>query len=159
MESLVLQQLVWIKWALVAIAAALAVIALFAIFAMQAVASLPEMVKGRIAFADRAKAMLDQGANKKLLDLCDSHILEFPADSHAYWYMGQAHYRTGNLRRALICFRKVQELQPDWEAASIQPMIATIEAKLAERGEKPGLKVVSPEGSDPDSPPSTPREA
>jgi cytochrome c-type biogenesis protein CcmH/NrfG len=160
MEPSVLQEIVWIKWALVVIAGALSVIAVFAIFALRAIATVPEMVKGRVSFAERAKAMLDQGTNDKLLELCDAHVLEFPADAHGYWYMGQANYRLGHLRQALACFRKVIELQPDWEAVNTQPMIAAIEAKLAERGEKPDLKVVSVDTTpELDPSPGAPRKA
>jgi len=158
MDALILQELVWIKWAVVAIAVATGVIAIFALLALRAVALFPEMIQGRATFADRAKALLDQGKTAELLDLCDSHVLEFPADGHAYWYMGQASYRTGNLRRALICFRKVQALQPDWEAGHVQPMIAALEEKLGDRGEKPDLKVVEPiKPSEPDAPTDSPR--
>lgn len=145
MEALILEQLVWIKWALVATAIASGIVAVFAVLAIRSVASMPEIIRGRAGFENQARALMNQGENEKLLELCDSHILRFPADATGYYFMGHAHHRLGNLRPALQCFRKISALQPDWEASHVQPMIAALEERLAEATEKRGLKVVTPE--------------
>jgi tetratricopeptide (TPR) repeat protein len=79
-------------------------------------------------FYDRANALLNRGELRELLVMCDARVLEYPGDAMAYWLMANAHYRLNNLNRALICYKKTDELQPGW---SIGPMIAEIEEKIA----------------------------
>jgi cytochrome c-type biogenesis protein CcmH/NrfG len=139
---------------LVVIATCLVVLTIFGFHVFWAMAEVPDILKGRASFADRAKRLLDQGKLDELLDLCSKHIAEFPADAHGFWFQGQADYRKGNLRRALGSLRKVAELQPDWEAVHTRPLAEIIEARLTERVEKPGLKIVPPNPSpDSDMPP------
>ncbi|MGH8669222.1 MAG: tetratricopeptide repeat protein [Burkholderiales bacterium] len=155
MDASLVQELVWIKWVLVAIAAALVVLALSTLGALWGVAKMPELIKGRASFADRAKQLLDKGALDELLELCDRHTAEFPADANAYWFQAQADYRRGKFRRALSALHHVRELQPDWDAVYTNPMISAIEDKLSTEGDRPDLKIVTPSPPpDDDTPPS-----
>ena len=155
MDASVLPHLVVIKWALVVIAACLIVITVGAFSVSWSLTALPDLMKGRVSFADQAKKLLDQGKLDELIDLCRKHIDEFPGDAHGYWFQGQADFRKGNLRHALVSLRKVEELQPDWDAVHTAPLIQVIETRLADSGEKRELKVVTPSVSpETDVPPS-----
>ena len=153
MENEILTQLVWIKWFLVVIVAALALGSVAMGIAVRAFAKIPEQMKSDISFPDRARELLDKGKTEEVIGLAEDRISKFPADSQAHWFLGQACYRVGDLRRALICLRKTQELQPDWESTYTGPLIRVIEEKLAKGTPKPGLKVVAPNESFEDAPP------
>ncbi len=153
MDASLLQELVWIKWALAAIALAFVVLAACAIAALWALARVPAAIKGRASFADEAKHLLDKGQLDELAELCERQATEFPGDANAYWFQAQADYRKGKLRRALGSLHRVHELQPDWDATYTEPMIAAIEQRLVAEGDKPDLKIVGTP-PDPDAPPT-----
>jgi cytochrome c-type biogenesis protein CcmH/NrfG len=156
MDAAALNQLVQIKWALFAIAVCVVLFTVVGSVFLWSMAELPEILKGRLSFSDRAKKLLDQSKLDELIDLCRKHIDEFPGDAHGYWFQGQADFRKGNLRHALVSLRKVEELQPDWDAAHTRPLIELIEKRLSEPGEKRDLRVVVTPNSQPntDVPPS-----
>jgi cytochrome c-type biogenesis protein CcmH/NrfG len=152
MDASMLQELVWIKWALAVIAAAFVVLAVSAIAALWGLARIPAAIKERASFSDQAKRLLDKGLLDELVELCERQTAEFPGDANAYWFQAQADYRKGKLRRALSALHRVHELQPDWDATYTDPMIAAIEQRLASEGDKPDLKIVTTP-PDPDAPP------
>jgi hypothetical protein len=107
-----------------------------------------------MSFADQAKRLLDKERFEELMDMCRKHIDEYPGDAHGYWFQGQADFRRGNLRHALVSLRKVEQLQPDWDA-NTRPLIDVIERRLSQPGENHDFKVISPNNPPmPDTPPS-----
>ena len=143
MENEILNQLIWIKWLLVTVVVAFAVGAAALAVLVRAFSKIPEQIRSDVSFPDRARALLDEGKPEEVISLAEKRISKFPADGHAYWYLGQACYRIGELHRALICVRKTQELQPEWENSYTAPLIRAIEKKIAEGFAKPELKVVT----------------
>jgi len=140
MDAQALAELKTIKWLLIGIVVALAYIALFvSAFVINAIRVSRLHLKG--SFSDHGKALLDQGKHNELIELCDARLQEFPGDATAYWLVAQAYHRTGNLRRALVSFKKVHELQPDY---NVGPMIEIIEDKISKEGPRPDLAVVAP---------------
>lgn len=152
MDASLLQELVWIKWALIVIAAAFVLLTLAAIAGLWGLARVPAAIRERVSFSDRAKRLLDKDQLEELVELCDRQTAEYPGDANAYWFQAQADYRKGKLRRALSALHRVHELQPDWDATYTDPMIAAIEQRLASEGDKPDLKIVTTP-PDPDAPP------
>lgn len=143
METEILNQLMWIKWLLIVIVAAIVFGAIGIVILARVFVKLPEQIKGDISFPDRARMLLDQGKPEEVISLSENRISKFPADSHAHWFLGQACYRAGDLRRALMCLRKTQELQPEWESSYTGPLIRAIEERLAEGSSKAELKVIT----------------
>jgi len=92
-------------------------------------------------FFVRGNTLLLKGDLEKLLELCRERIREYPADAGAFSLMGAAHYRRKEWNDSLICYRKVDELQP---GCNLGPSIAEIEEKIASSRTSPDLKVVSP---------------
>jgi len=154
MENEILNQLVWMKWLLVTVVIAIAVGTVALTILVRIFSKIPEQIKNEVSFPDRAKVLLDQGKPEEVISLAEGCVSKFPADAQAHWFLGQACYRVGDLRRALICLRKTQELQPDWESSYTGPLIRIIEEKLAEGYTKPELKVVAPNPLGTDAPPS-----
>lgn len=155
MENEMLSQLIWIKWLLVTVVVAITIGAVAIAVLVRAFSKIPEQMKSDVSFPDRAKSLLDQGKPEEVISLAEEQVLKFPADSHAHWYLGQACYRIGDFQRALICLRKTQALQPDWESSYTGPLIRVIEEKLAEGSARPELRVVSPNPSfERDAPPN-----
>ena len=143
MDAQVLQELVLIRWMVTALAVAAVVFAVIytAFFVVNYRLQMREELRKAGGFFDRGNALLNQGKLDELLALCDAHVLEFPADGPAYWLMGNAHDRRKNLRQALICYRKADELQPGWSLATT---IAEIEERLVQEGGSRELRVVPP---------------
>ena len=145
MENEILNQLIWIKWLLATVVVTFAVGAVALALLARMLSKIPEQIRSDVSFPDRAKALLDEGKPEEVIGLAEKRISKFPADGYAHWYLGQACYRIGDLRRALICLRKTQDLQPEWESSYTGPLILVIEKKLAESSVKPELKVVTPD--------------
>lgn len=141
MENEILTQLIWIKWLLIIIVAAISVAAAATVVLARLGSKIPEQMMKDDSFLDRAKALLDQGKSEELISLAEERVSQFPADSHAYWFLGQACYRIGDLKRALNYLRKTQDLQPEWEGSYTGPLVRVIEEKLAEDTGKPDLEV------------------
>lgn len=144
MEIEILNQLIWIKWLLVTVVIVIAIGAIAFVGMVRIFSKPPEQVGLGGSFPTRARALLDQGKPEEVISLADERVLKFPADGQAYWYLGQACYRVGDLNRALVNLRKTQDLQPDWENSYTGPLIRAIEEKIAEGATKPDLKMVIP---------------
>jgi hypothetical protein len=97
-----------------------------------------------VDFFTRGNSLLSRGELENLLKLCETHLLEFPADAGALWLKGSAHYRKEEWSEALLCYRKVDELQPGF---AIGPSITEIEEKIGTAATVPLLKVVPPADS------------
>ena len=142
-----------IRWFMKAIAIGIGVIA-FCFVIMAGIAThMPRMARSRMSFNDRMKLLLDEGRAEKVRDSCEAHLGTYPEDSDAYWYLAHATYRTGDLRRALRCIRKVADYHPEWTGATDQ-FARIVEQKLVERGEKVELRIVSPNPALNPEPPS-----
>ncbi len=50
---------------------------------------------------------------KKAIDDLNSEIIEQPGNSKLYYFKGYAHYKTGDIINALICYNKAIELDPE----------------------------------------------
>jgi tetratricopeptide (TPR) repeat protein len=143
MDAQVLQELIWIRWLLIVLVfTAVAMVGYAAWLSVLAVRVQEQQKYG--TFFDRGNALLNKGELQELLVLCDERVLEYPGDAMAYWLMANAHYRLSNLNRALICYRKAEELQP---GLGISPMISEIEERIAKGAKSPDLKVVGPSTS------------
>ena len=92
-------------------------------------------------FFSRGNAMLRKGQLDELLELCDKHLSSLPADASAHWLKANALYRRKEWHKALISYRRADELQPGW---SLGPAISELEEKIAQTGKTPDLKVVTP---------------
>src|ERR1035437_5109196 len=111
MEPAILQQLIWIKWLLIAIACVFAAIGIAFLWLIRSFAKFPEQMKANVSFSDNAKSLLDQGKYEETALLAEAQIAKYPGDAQALWFHGQAAFRTGELRSALISLKKAQELQ------------------------------------------------
>jgi len=99
-----------------------------------------ENIKSGDFFA-RGNAMLNKGQLDELLELCDKHLSSLPADASAHWLKANALYRRKEWHKALISYRRADELQPGW---SLGPAISELEEKVSQTGKAPDLKVVAP---------------
>ena len=142
MDPQLATQLESIKNALLVIAVAVSILALVGLGVIGVVAQIPKYLRSRMSFADQAKLLLDQGQTEKVIAICERRIEEYPGEANAWWYLGQAAFRSGHYSRALNAMRKVEGLQPDWPSAT--QFIEAIETKLLEKGDRPELKVVTP---------------
>jgi tetratricopeptide (TPR) repeat protein len=141
MDAQILQVLTEIRWLVSVVAVIAAVIAVtFVVSVMVTYRHNLQNLKSGDFFA-QGNALLNSGKLNELVDLCDKHLIDLPADASAHWLKANAHYRRKEWHQALISYRKADELQPGW---SLEPVIAEIEEKVAKGGKSPELKVVAP---------------
>jgi len=155
METEILTQLIWIKWLLIFTVIVIAIAAASMVALAWFASKIPEQMMKENSFHDQAQALLDQGKSEELIGLAEERVSKFPADSYAYWFLGQACYRIGNLKHALNYLRKAQDIRPEWESTYTGPLVRVIEEKLAEDTGKPDLKLIKPNQSFEKSAPSS----
>lgn len=107
----------------------ISIVVVLLVLALKFFPKLPERMESDASFSDQATTLLDQGKVEGAIALAEQRLAKFPADGEAYWYLGKACYRVGDLERALICMIKVQELQPEWDASLTANLIKAIKEK------------------------------
>ena len=140
MDTQILEELVALRWTVTVIAITVGVFAVAYIVALAVNFSRALESVNTNDFFNRGNALLMKGELDDLIKRCAKHLLNFPSDAGAYWLKGTAHYRLKEWNQALVCYRKVDELQPGY---AVGPSIAEIEEKIAAVGTSPDLKIVA----------------
>ncbi len=142
MDADILSQLVWIKWLLAGLIVLLACSgAVTAFVVLRIWQTLQD--QSQPPFHELAEDILQQGQYEELLALAETRFKEYPGDPYGYWYHAKANYQLGNLDAALRSLHRVSDLQPDWSAAFVMPLVEAIEARGG-RIAKPELRVIHP---------------
>lgn len=56
-----------------------------------------------------------------------------PKYSHAYWWLGRAHYNLGNDVESMKYFKELMEVEPTWEEEHIMPYLEKLRARAKSR--------------------------
>src|ERR1700752_4091000 len=97
------------QWLLFAIAVSVGIIALCSFLTMGVIINASKFLARRTSFSADAGALLDEGQNAKLIELCHERLETFHDDATAHWYLGIALYRRGELKLALRYLKRVPE--------------------------------------------------
>ena len=101
---------------------------------MSGCAQSPE--KRRDAFLAKGREQLDKGNYTRALLEFRNASKAVPKDAEPYYYAGMAAYRAGDLRSAVLSFRKTLELNPKHTDAKLRlaQMMTAGDEPLPERG-------------------------
>ena len=132
-------------WLLLLIAIASMIVASCTVLILGVMRVAGKQLIQRASFSENMQPLLDRGDLDTVTEKCREQLMLFNDDASAHYFIGVALHRRGDLRQALVHLKRIPELQAGWD---VQPMIHSIESKLAALDEKPDLKVVKTTSND-----------
>ncbi|TVZ41914.1 hypothetical protein P886_1265 [Alteromonadaceae bacterium 2753L.S.0a.02] len=133
MNSLILNELVAIKWILCAILGCIIIIVLWFIMNMvytfrNRKAELESAARN--SFLAEAHQYEDAGQFDKLFELAWDRNNNYPHDPNAHWFMAISRYRRKEWGAALASFKELQRLDPAWQKYTVEEYIEEIKQNL-----------------------------
>lgn len=86
---------------------------------------------------DKASKLFDSGKNSEPFAYCRKFIHKFPNDVNILFYLGLAHYATGNLAKAQHNFHRAAELNPHYKDVVLPYLDEIMAQEVAARSAMP----------------------